>query len=276
MLNRKLSNFNSRTNHSLTVTCYFQKMPKTEQKFTIENLAGIISIIIGVHYYLSYKWLYGLLSIWGIETLSIITFEDLTFPFANLNISVILLSTFGFIGILYWNLVSNKKSKPAKNISEAFMFFKNGFKKKPIWMRWTFVISILILIITYFFIFKPQLDYPNKKLEILYFVILIGIPIIYIFIDNNKRNFVLGFQIFLMFGWANLFVNTILQRTTEKKSNIETHIDFKYKNENITTSDSLKLLFHGHKYLIMSKSNGEIKLYDTKNIDNISINKNSR
>lgn len=176
-------------------------MKKKEKKLTIENIVGVISIIIGIHYYLSYKWLYGLLKIWGIESFSIITLEDLTFPFANLNITVILLSIFGFIGVFCWHLLSDEKSEPTKNISEALISLKNWFIKKSIIKKLTMILMVIIiiaiLITSYLLIFKPHLDYPNRKIEISYFFILTTTPILYIFLKPNKRHLIFGGSIIL-------------------------------------------------------------------------------
>lgn len=246
-------------------------MKKTKQNPTIADVAGIISIIVGIHYYLSYRWLHGLFSIWGIETLSIMTFEDLTFPFADVNISVILLSIFGFLGIFCWNLLSDKKSIHVKDVYGNFKLVKSEFLKKPFWAKITLVASFLILASSYLLILKPYVKYPSTKFEILYFAILLGIPIWYIFVNPAKRRNVLIFQMILMFSWANLFVNNVLEGIDQKESKNNILIEFTYKDELITASDSLRLLFHGHKYLITLKNNEKIQLYDTKNIDNISV-----
>ena len=251
-------------------------MQKNNSNLSFENILGVISVIMAAHYFLSYRWFYGMLKIWGIENLSIITMEDLTFSFVHFNITILLLSATGFLWIFLWSFISSNKSDPVKDLKEMLKFLKDYWKERSKPIKIIIPITTLIIILIYIFIFKPNLKFPNNSLEVIYFIILTVPPILYIFI-KEKRILILGFQILLMFSWANLFLNIVLENVSEKPMLLKNKsiLRFEYKNKTITTSDSLEFLFHSKKYIILRDTNGNIKLYDTKNIDKIELKRNS-
>ena len=98
-------------------------MEKTN-KLSLSNVLTVISVFIGIHYFLSYRWLHGLLHIWGIESLSIITVDDLLFSFAEINIRILLISMIGFsfVGLF---LLDSYIGFPSKKIKE---YIKKSWK----------------------------------------------------------------------------------------------------------------------------------------------------
>lgn len=238
-------------------------------RISIQNIAGLFSVILGTHYFLSFRWFYGMLKIWGIDSLAVISLEDLTFPYAHLNISVISLSSIGFLGIFWWKFASNKESNPPKDLKNAINLLRLFFVKQKSWIKIVgIIILIAILIFTYFKVFSPLISLPSRDLGFLYLGILLGVPILYVFLPE-KRNLIFGLQLLLMFSWANLFINTILKNANSNKGKIKSQISFEYKEQRIESSDSLIFLHHGYNYLIMKDSKGNTILYPSNLVEKI-------
>ena len=244
-------------------------------KVSIQNIVGLFTIILGTHYFLSFRWFYGMLKIWGVDFFSVISIEDLTFPYAHLNISVLALSSLGFVGILWWDFTSNNNSNPLDNLKESIKLLKSLFVKQKWWLKVGLIIILISIVSFIYIVFKPLISLPNRNLGFSYLLILLGVPLIYILLPQ-KRNLVIGLQLFLMFSWANLFITTVLNDVRSNPSNTKIEISFEYKNRRIESSDSLIFLHHGYKYLIMKDTIGNIELFPSNFVEGIIYKKNDK
>ncbi len=246
-------------------------------KNKIDAIGKLIPIIIGIHYFLSYRWLSGLLKIWKIDYLDIITFEDLTFPFAEHNIIIF---KFNFLGLILILLILSlihyiKKQKNTIELQILYLKIKRWVKinKKNKFILVLGLIFSTILLIAFICYIWYQLSKKTTHTISFFFIILSSIT--YLFIKNNKYFTFFYIQLFCLLIWSNTLIDKILfevkNDVIQDKKNIS--ISFTLDNEEINTDNKLKFIFHSNKYLIMQKENREIKLFKNKYIKQISINK---
>ena len=77
----------------------------SNKNISLNNIWQLITVILSFHYFLSYRWINGLLEIYGLDHFSIITIQDVMFPFVKLNYTIIGLCSIGFIVIFYFRFI---------------------------------------------------------------------------------------------------------------------------------------------------------------------------
>lgn len=246
-------------------------MKKNSNTFSINNLWTLITIILSFHYYLSYRWISGLLEIYGLNSLSIITIQDIMFSFVNLNYTVIGLCSMGFVILFYIRLTLKNKtySKADKTFSKNLKKFLNTiFTHKSSKNTIFKIISALLIIIVGYILFKHYLNIPKNggSFFISLIILFIVIPITYV-IWVKKRAIILGGYIFIIFMWSNKFIDKIIVDTQNNASEHKTGVSFIYEGKSIKTNDSLIFILQSYKYLIIKdlKTNKN-KLYENENI----------
>lgn len=245
-----------------------------KSNFTIQNIVSLFSIIIGTNYYLSYHWLNGFFKMHGIENLAIVTLDDLTFLFAKYNIVIAELTALGFIGIfivdieLYskYKFIEDKKIKPMSDAKEGVKKLKENFRKDTLTKILVFFAAIII-IIGALFIVKIIVQFPQPHLLIFYIIILFVIPILY-YLAPNIRKLIFLSQIILMFMWANLFINYVLEESSKSKVDKIVTISFNYDNKKVETNDTLNFVIQSYKYTILKGVNSYY-FYNNSDIKNL-------
>jgi hypothetical protein len=235
---------------------------------TFQNIVSSFSIIIGINCFLSYRWFDGFLRINGIDSLAIITPEDLTFLFAKYNILIFKMGVIGFIGIFLVNLKSpyihNLIENRVENVIERFKRIKVDFKKdKLIQVGLPLLVVLIIIPIFYFRIYKPILEFPSPLLLVSYLFILTVTPLVY-YLKPNKRRLIFFIQIILLFIWANFFINYVLEESSKSKVDKLIAISFNYDNKKVQTNDTLSFVFQSYKYTILK---GSVSYYFYNNSD---------
>ena len=240
---------------------------KSQNIELIPSLVGLISVLLAFHYYLSYKWWTGIFKIYNLDSLAILTLEDLTYPLGNINLTVFQLSSVGISLIYLIKLIFPIRDfdNSGKNLSKGLKDARGSFKELSNRNKLISIILISLLLFGYFFIFRESLKFPNTSFEIFYLLIVIILPGCYILSYRKRPLFAIGFVV-CVFIWSSLFVNTSLENTKNRKSSTETHISFVYNGVEIDSNDSLSFVFSGYKYLIMKDSSGHHLLFPTKDI----------
>ena len=233
---------------------------KNRNKISIQSIVAFFAIMLGMHYYLSYIWLRGISKIWGIEKLSIISREDLLFNFVEPNLFIMFLTS---LCLLVFAISESISNRIIENLSTKL-------KKRDLIISIIIFLFILVSILTY--ILYPQ-SFGESSIKI-YFTILFLIPILYFRFPMNK-NIILGIELFLLAFWATFFIKSTLRNMDTNENNLKSkaNISFKLKSQTVKTSKSLKLLYHGYKFLIVCDTNNVIDLYPSNLIEKITYQK---
>ena len=246
-------------------------MKKTPNYIT--NIIGFITLVFSFHYFLSYKWLKGKFAIYGLDDLPLISIDDVTFSFAHINFLLIKLALIGFVLILLIKLfLSNEiwKNFDTNVVGQ----FKQNWKLMGIKLR----IGLLMIFIFFLLWIGFEILRENElsiPLKISSFFITYGLPFTYVF-WVKKRNLILGIYFVSIVIWTNATVDYSLNifRWSENSRNKNTAaLNFTFQGEDVEVSDSLQLIFHGYKYLILKEVTGNFRLYPTKDIGMICYNK---
>jgi len=253
-------------------------MNSSNKNISLNNIWQLITVILSFHYFLSYRWINGLLEIYGLDGFSIITIQDVMFPFAGLNYTIIGLCSIGFIVIFYFKFIlTNETYLKAdiifkKNFKEGA---KEIFKHKSIKSTLFKIVAFLIISISTIILFRNYLKIPeNGGYYIFWFLVLfILIPVIYV-IWVKKRTLILGAFLFLTFLWANQFIDKILIDSKNTTPTTITNVSFNYHNKNIKTNDSLVFLYRSYEFLILrDKKTKKNMLFENENVSFLEIQK---
>ena len=246
-------------------------MKKIKNNFSLNNIWILLTILLSFHYYLSYRWINGLLESYDLKDFSIITIQDVMFPFVDLNYTIIGFCSIGFIIVFYIQLVLKNKTYSRadkifqKNIKETFrIIFTHKSLKSSIFK----ILSALIMIITSFILFKYYLNIPENGTVFFIWIIVLFIimPIVYV-IWVEKRSIILGFYIFMTFLWSNKFIDKIIVDAKDIERDYKIEISFKYEGDSITTNDSLVFLYKSYKYIILRDlRTNKNKLFESEKI----------
>lgn len=145
--------------------------------FSIETILGLMTIVLGFHYFISFRFLFGYLKLHNLEFLPLISFNDITFSCIEINFKLFKLALIGLIWIFIWFFIGNDKWIIKK---KSFFFSKIEFfsnkekfqKRNSQVIIFTIVIGlILVFIYCLFLIFKL-----SKFSEVYLILILLLIP----------------------------------------------------------------------------------------------------
>lgn len=249
---------------------------KSNYQINLNSLLALISMLVAYNYFFSFKWLHGFLSLHGLDTFAIITIDDLTFPFALLNLSLFSLSSFGFLWMLWWHITiaynENEPDVPKQLIESGRASIKwiSGISK---WRKILLGIVSLLFVVLFFVLFLKEENFPNSKTQWMFLVIFVVTPILYI-LFFKIRNYILYIHFFLMFVWANVFVNDILKSLKDSGSDEGIDVEFSYNGHIIKTNDTLDYVYHGYKYMILSDNKNDKKyMYPSEEIGVIGVKK---
>lgn len=249
-----------------------------KSNLTVQNIVSLFSIIIGTNYFLSYRWFDGFLRINGIDSLAIMTLDDLTFLFAKYNIQIFKMTSIGFIGIFFADILeSSFNYNIIKNIIdyviEKFKKKQNDFRKKKL-IKAILILSttLIVILIIYFCLYKSIVEFPSPILLIIYLLIL-ATPLLYHFKANMRRLIFIA-QILLMFIWANLFIDYVLEESSKSKVDKLIAISFDYDNKKVETNDTLSFVFQSYKYTIL-KGSVSYFFYNNSDIKNLKYTETS-
>lgn len=226
-----------------------------------KNLLYIISLIgifIFMHYYFTFDYLGYSLGKYNLDIVSILSWEDIQFSIAAINIK-----TLRDISIMIWLIFASFATftfSIKKDNKIGFKVVRNKFKSK-----WLFIFKIVIAII---FIILSILFYifPYSVPIFTYFVILIAAFAYYKYKNID------------IIALATIFLFITFMFNITKKNNSRLYInDIKVilSNDEVIKSDSInKLVFLGTKYIILENDSPNVKLYPTERIKEIEwINK---
>jgi hypothetical protein len=237
-----------------------------KKRFSLQSFLSLFTLIVGTNYFLSYRLLNGFFKICGIDNLAIITIDDLTYLFAEYNLSIVSFTSLGFIGIFLIDLYSSSNENPVDNISKNFKIFLNDLKQYN-WVKIIFIFLFLLGIILSYYIYSQIITFPNPILILSYLVILFVIPFLY-YLLPDMRKIIFGIQIFLMFTWANQFITHILEETKNTNPVNNTEISFIYENQKVQTNDTLNFVIQSYKFTILRDSMNNYYFYDNSLIKN--------
>lgn len=261
---------------------------KGKVKISAGQIASFITVLLAFHYYLSYEWIYGLLGIYGLQHLAIITIEDLLFTFVNVNFTVIKLASLGFLWIFGIQMAVSKEDyakmdqKAVKGVGSFWDTLKWGVSYVQVRCKECKNVLILIVIISglvfisYKFRLWGSLELPETgNLGESYFLIFLVIPIIHV-IWPQKRTLTMGLYLLMIFLWSNKFVSRIIMdvKNDTSQSEFKTDLQFRYQGKLVSTSDSIDFIYRSYTYIILRNNlTSEMLLYPNDKIEKITYSK---
>lgn len=241
------------------------------------EVLSLLSVILGMHYFFSYKLLYGILEIYGISHLPIITLEDLTFCMAKYHISLFAISQYGLFWILIWIIVfpKFKLKKLTKELRKAPNRIRKNWHKYSHFKKIALSASLSICLLGFLFcagllIYKFILTF-DKIANTISFIIIFITPVMYIF-WKKKRVYILFAHLVFVLIWINITTNQALENYRDTDHKTSSIIQFEYDDKIIQSSDSLQYIFHGSAYIILRNApKGTMHLFRTEAVSDFKI-----
>ena len=243
--------------------------PQQSSPNVSSTIIGFIALVMSYHYLLSYRWFRGIFKIHGISDFSLLTFEDISFPFSGVNFRIILTSV-TFFCLIY--IISAFVSIQA--IEEWRDKEISHFKKQNKIIKLLILLVLTVVIILVIRLFSGY----NTFLMVFTVPILLITPIIYLVIPRIRYAIGLLFVVsFFVWGFEVMdyalkeYEHSVTQGIQEKKA-----IVFDFGDQRIETSDSLHYVVTTHDYLVLKENDGTIKLYPRKDIGLLRIKQKER
>ncbi len=237
-------------------------MNEKESVFKVFGTAA--TILYTLHIYLSYRWLYKLLEKVDLHTSSMISIEDITLTFGDLNQTLVIMSSNGFVIIIIAQLLL--KNNTYNNINTIIINGYKEFEKENIkfyrklkkrWKKIVFMVLIFGTIIGFFtFLIYQSIEVlriqEHKDWMLCWLLIFIVLPTIYIFYVP-KRNVIALVSILIFLRFSNLLIDKVVTEPQSKTPENFIALSFKYKeNQAVKTDrDTLWVYYEGYKYLIL-------------------------
>jgi hypothetical protein len=261
---------------------------KYQNENPVQVLQGIflaVTLIGIMHYFLSYKWLYSILKVYNIETLPLMSWNDLRFTFGATNTNVILPALFGFLWIFMIRLfISNRAyfsfnkrfKKEVRDFRKDWKKIVKEFKSKRLLSKILFISILIIALSVFLYFIIPQ----DKEITLSFFMYVLFLffvfPFLYLII-TQKRNIILVFHIFFIFAWANDTQNNVIEEISSTNNSIFPQIEFEYKGEIIKSDSTLIHVFSGYENTVMYNVKDSIpEIYSKKDIGRVKYRLNIR
>lgn len=254
---------------------------KTENKRTenfspdfLKSIVALVTIFISLNFFYSYRLLKGILSHYKLDLSAVLVKEDFMFSFGHLNFTIITLSLLGFVWIYIWQFFEDiNKEKASKDLDGTLtkiLEFTNNHKKISLGVIIVISTSLLFYLIWYYFIEGEK--FPSS-ISVVYFIILCVFPILYNLHINKRKLIMIGYLV-TIFLWGNGFISEAVktypkEASTSPSDKAELIIEKNGKNL-IIPSDSLSLVYHGYKYIILADKKYRHTLIPTDQIGIIS------
>jgi hypothetical protein len=236
-------------------------------KFTIGNIASLFTVLLGIHIYLSYLFISGLLESYGINAIPTLSMEDLFFSFGKVNAKIFLLALSGFIISLLFDSFIYRDY-----LVNGIQSFISWVLKKDVELNQKKAKSILlsffsILILIFSFSIISILNTVNLWIM---FLMIFVIPTILIF-SPKQRTFFTILQFIFIVIWLNLFaqdsIDSFRKNETYAKSD---QVSFKYLGQSFHTGNDTLLVFLGYEKMVISfENNKKFMLIPTDQIQNL-------
>lgn len=217
---------------------------------TLGTLATLIVLLVALHYFFSYKAVLFLLHQLDINPVSVLSMEDLMFPLADVHLKLLVCLLGLFMVLVFYPL-------------RGFRWF-NRFIESEKWVVWAMGVLILLGIICSIW------KYSMFCFIVLLFVTL-GMGFVYLLSPKKLQLFILTCLILFTLLNIQIFYSYVFHKETRKEIASQI-IEFQYKNEIVRTSESLKLVYWGTKYIVLSDGQ-ESFLYPTGEIGKIKVMK---
>lgn len=246
-------------------------MNKMKFELSIESIASLFTVLIGLHIYQSYLFTGGLLESYGINAIPLLSMNDLIFPYGMINTKLFLFSFSGFVISLLFDTL----------IYRDFLF--NEIQRFYFWVRQkeddlsekrgkTILILFFIALILIFSI--TLLKILNSYIDWAMFLTIIVIPIALIVLPKQK-SFLIMLQLIFVVIWLNLFAQDSIAdfRKNETKAKNDQY-NFTYLGRSYHTDNDTIVIFHGYENMIVSYGNGKHFLnIPTEKIENLRYSK---
>jgi len=220
----------------------------------ITTLVGFFSFILSCHYYFSHKLISAILEPLGLNTFSILSQEDMLFPFANSNKIVFFTFGFFFFIFLYGVTMIFPHEKWDKDLKKFETFLKGWIDKKKYNIKLIILLTMILI---------PVIIYIGLLLDLsltLMFLILL-FPLLST--KYKKAGFIFVIIAFVLI--VNDFYNRIIEKAiTEKDLYITT---IRTNDKEITTGKTYKLIFYGSNNIVLQNiETGEAEIIPTSEI----------
>lgn len=231
------------------------KKTKSMQNKNLSYVISLIAIFIAMHYFFSFDVLWYYLGKFKLDTLSILSWEDVQFSIAPLNSTIFLL-----LGIMLGGYVIAISFIPKDT---------NPFDKQGHWLekqmrkrsKRTKIISLVILVIIFLFLILSTYFYNDSKWIYTGLIFMIALLA---YLRFNTLDIIVICVIFLI--TAGVYGDFKAKHETLYSSDIKIEMT----DGRIITSDiNHKLVFFGTKYIIIQSDSTNTKLYPTSDIKEI-------
>lgn len=234
----------------------------------IQPIVGLITVLIGFHYLLSFMTLSKIFKDLGIGSYALINFDDLTFTFGIVNLYVLCLIFSGVLMMLFIEVIFEKKT--------LVKFHKKVDKMMANWYilsnseRSIAFLFIYALVMGISFVLLP-LVLDDKTLLIVICMLVTLVAFFYFLYFYKKRYYIMGFHVLFMLVWAYLVIQQIDFANKDVKNDIPSkYLSFQYEGKRVQSSDSVGLIYLGYKQIIMKNyKNDSIYFYPTDQVKHI-------
>lgn len=227
----------------------------------ILSLAGVLVII---HYFFSLYLLEVYLGKYKLNTMSIISWEDIQFYFALLDFYVfrnVVVASLAFIIIFFMINIQSKRSIGFKGQKYKLNKSQSSFRELTLKKRVLLILSVIFFFFLFGY-FLYSLSYGN--LRVLTFVLIVFAGATLLYYKYRKMDIIILGVIFVI-------IASIYGQLTKEKAVLHSNdIKLELENGEFVESDSInKLVFLGTKYVVIENDSPNVKLYPTDRIKEI-------
>ncbi len=249
---------------------------------TLKPISLIIPILVAMHWYLSFRWLFVYLKQVNLEMSEVITTNDVLFHFGDLNQSIVFMALSGFIMVIIARFAVSEKTFNKLN-KKTIQGFKRTIKNDidlftAIKKRRTKIIILIILYAALFvLIFLLTREILTIELEevspwaFIFLILFYIAPIAYIF-WVPKRNLIVFVSLLLLLKFANLLIDESVNSAINKEPSKFVEMSFIYNGDQKiqTDRDGVWSFYEGYRYIILrNPKNNEIFKYEPELITNL-------
>ncbi|MEO9803417.1 MAG: hypothetical protein ABJF04_09230 [Reichenbachiella sp.] len=237
----------------------------------LTNVSTAIGILLGFHYFISFRWLQGFFDKYDLDGYDIISLEDLTFPFGDSNLQIFGLSMMGLIWIIGCHLIFTNEEEERmfrEKASEDAKKLSKRVKNKKSTLIALLVVSVIAIPFTI-----SQLggikNFVEDETQSFYLLLTFIIPFAYVIFIEKRKAF-----LYMFFGtaffWVNIFVGEVLDGIEVGKDSKTDKISLfriEYSDKIYTSTKQDKLVYAGYRYWVFkNESSGEVNFIPTKEI----------
>lgn len=223
------------------------------------ELISIIGLFVFMHYYVTIDFLCRHLSRFNLDTVSILSWDDIQFPLAqiNANFFMSLFLSLLIVSIAIKRMMTLKSNTLWSGISSICACVNKKQRK----YKW--IIYIVLILASAFSLALIIFAFISSKAPI-HIIILVLLLCVTACIKYD--------MIYLAIIGTIFYMTTSIYRDTNQANNCfySNDIIFNINSGETIKSDSVNnLIFFGNKYIVMQSDSSTVKLYPTSNIKDI-------